>query len=144
MQRFDLIRVSVISSCLLILSGCSVVTGSSSGPSEKGREFIIEACAPLYQKDWDNTSIDSLVSYENDFIEIRNRAGSLDDSTKEVIELLAAQASRLTELNGQWWRDMPSDLINNVEQVDAATKKLEEGRNQVGEEINSICAPFFE
>ena len=128
---------------LLLVAGCATGPGAAAGPSEEGRAFIIDACADVYQKDWSNTSIDSLVSYENDFIQIKNRATGLDDASKAVIGELANEASKLTDLNAQWWRDMPSDVIENVDQVIAATDKLEEGRAAVGDQINSICAPFF-
>lgn len=134
---------------LLFVAACS--TGSSPeesetpfGPSEEGREYIIEVCSPIYNFDWDQTSIDSLAPYKNDFNEIKNNAVAFDDSTRNVISALASQASQLTDARDQWFRDRPSDVINNLEEVEAVTNKLFDTVSAIGEEINKICAPFFE
>lgn len=157
MKNFKLIASLGI---LLLLGACS--TGGSSptnqvsaqpsassaepteGPSDEGRAYIVEVCSPIYNFDWTETSIDSLVSYRNDFNEIKNRAASFDDETKAVIASLANQAARLTEANEQWHEDMPADIINNVEEARAATDRVFETTAAIGEEINKICAPFFD
>jgi hypothetical protein len=157
MKNFKLVTSLGI---LLLLGACS--TGGSSltdqatsqppiesavspeGPSDEGRAYIVEVCSPIYNFDWTKTSIDSLVPFRNDFNQIKNKAASFDEETKSVIASLANQASSLTGAYEQWRDDMPVDIINNVEEAQAVSERVFETTAAIGEEINKICAPFFD
>jgi hypothetical protein len=124
-------------------------SGIPTGPSEEGRAYIIEVCSPIYNFDWTQTSIDSLIPYKNDFNQFKNRAASFDETTKSVIASLASQAEKLTEANLQWLSDKPDifmsgDNMNYADQLEAALNKVFETTSTIGEEIDKICAPFFQ
>ena len=125
------------------LAACSGAAASG-GMSEEGRLYVIDACVDVFEKDWEQTSIESMSPYRNEFIEIRNRSVDMDDETRRVVGELAEQASELTELYNQWLRDMPTRVLQNLDEVVAATDKFRAGQSEVAAEINRICAPFFE
>jgi hypothetical protein len=138
------VRAGVVVLFLSFLSGCSGVLTQSSGVSDEGRQFIVEACADMYMKDWDQTSIESMNPYKNVFNEKRNRAAVFDEETRMVVSELANEASKLTELYNQWLRDMPTRVLENLDQVTVATDKFRDNQKIVAAEINRICEPFFQ
>jgi hypothetical protein len=132
------VALSLVASPVLI-SSCS-----SGGLSEEGRAFVVDACSELYLKDWNETSIDDMASYKNDFNELRNRAASLDAETGEVMSRLADEAAKLTELRNEWIVAMPTFALDDLDEVERVTNDFREGQAEVGQSINEICAPFFE
>ena len=138
------VRVGVSVLFLSFLVGCSEGLTQSSGVSDEGRQFIVEACADIYMKDWDQTSIESMNPYRNEFNEKRNRSAAFDEETRTVVSELADEASKLTELYNQWLRDMPTRVLQNLDEVTVATDKFRDNQKIVAAEINRICEPFFE
>jgi hypothetical protein len=128
----------------LVASPVLITSCSSGGLSEEGRAFVVDACSDLYLKDWNETSIDDMASYKNDFNELRNRSASLGAETSEVMSRLADEAAKLTELRNEWIVAMPTFALDDLDEVERVTNEFREGQTAVGQSINEICAPFFE
>ena len=126
---------------LLLLSSCSAGGGFVSGEES---EFLIDACAPVFNRDWDSQSIDSLLPLGNDYNTIKNQASGYSESTRSTIGELSTLMSEMSGLYDEYnsrIRGINADVLSDeyISQLEAVEEWFLEEQGRIASETNSLC-----